>query len=134
MISACNSQKKLVPNDWGAASYVVILQAGEQLVPHAMQILAHEIERHQCPDILYADEDHLQSDGVRSGPVFKPQPNVLLMCSGTLSGGVWLVRRDLLPDDLSTVVGMPAEIVGCKAGFGPFARTERARRSERRMF
>jgi O-antigen biosynthesis protein len=102
------------------ASYVAILRAGEQLVPHALQIMSQEIEAHGFPDILYADEDQLNADCVRFAPVFKPQPNVLLMCSGTLSTGVWVVRRDLLPENLTPLVEKAAETLRLQLWFRAF--------------
>jgi hypothetical protein len=102
------------------ASYVAILRAGEQLVPHALQIMSQEIEAHHFPDILYADEDQLNAEGVRFAPIFKPQPNVLLMCSGTLSTGVWVVRRDLLPGNLAPLVEGAAETLRLQVWFRAF--------------
>jgi hypothetical protein len=112
------------------ASYVAILQAGEQLVPHALQILSREIKAHHCPDILYADEDNLNAEGVRFAPVFKPQPNVLLMCSGTLARGVWIVRRDLLPENLDPLIEHSAETIRLQSWFCAFL-ANRARRTFR---
>jgi O-antigen biosynthesis protein len=112
------------------ASYVAILQAGEQLVPHALQILSREIKAHHFPDILYADEDNLNTEGVRFAPVLKPQPNVLLMCSGTLSRGVWIVRRDLLPENLDPLIERSAETIRLQSWFCAFL-ANRARRTFR---
>jgi GT2 family glycosyltransferase len=78
------------------ANYVVILQAGEVIPPHALLLLTDELVRLGFPDIIFADEDNIDAGGARSLPLFKPQPNLTLMCSGLLSRGAWLVRRDLL--------------------------------------
>jgi GT2 family glycosyltransferase len=68
-----------------------ILQAGEVLPPHATQLAAqHDAE------VLIVDEDDVATDGKRHSPRFKPVPNLALMLSGTLSRGLWLVRRDTL--------------------------------------
>ena len=81
------------------ADCVAVLQAGEVLPRHALAMLLLQADAAgQSPDILYADEDQLQPDGTRSDPLFKPQPSLTLMCSGTLTRGVWLIRRALLPD------------------------------------
>jgi O-antigen biosynthesis protein len=83
--------------DWSVptADYIALLQAGEVLPPHALLLLAAEAVRRGRPAILMADEDHIQADGSRADPLFKPEPNLSLICSGTLSRGVWLIRRDL---------------------------------------
>ncbi len=78
--------------------YVAILQTGEVLPRHALLLLADELVRLQFPDIIFADEDNLDSDGTRLLPLFKPQPNLTLMCSGLLSRGIWLVRREWLEE------------------------------------
>ena len=76
--------------------YMVLMEAGEVLPDHALAVLADEVARLDGPSIVYADEDEITADNIRSRPQFKPQPNHALMLSGTLSRGVWLVRRDLL--------------------------------------
>jgi len=78
------------------AQYIALLQAGDVLPPHALPMLAEQALALGWPDILSADEDALTADGDRRNPVFKPAPSRTLMLSGTLAGGVWLVRRSLL--------------------------------------
>jgi GT2 family glycosyltransferase len=70
-----------------------ILQAGEVLPPHATQLAAQTLGE---AEITIADEDDVAADGTRQAPRFKPRPNLALMLSGTLSRGLWLVRRDTL--------------------------------------
>ena len=56
------------------------------------------------PAMACADEDTLDPDGTRRDPHFKPRPNHALMLSGTLTRGLWLIRRDVLeaaPGDLA---------------------------------
>jgi len=78
------------------ADYIGILQAGEALPPHATRLAAGQLERLSRPDIAIADEDDIDEDGTRRSPRFKPVPNHAMMLSGTLSRGLWLVRRDTL--------------------------------------
>ncbi|MGK7867597.1 glycosyltransferase [Falsiroseomonas sp. E2-1-a20] len=75
------------------AAVIGILQAGEMLPPHATQLCA---QRFGAAEIAFADEDDMALDGTRHAPRFKPRPNLALMLSGTLSRGLWLVRRDTL--------------------------------------
>jgi GT2 family glycosyltransferase len=77
------------------AHYAALIQAGEVLAPHALAVLADQAAALNHPAVLYADEDRIGPNG-RHDPHFKPQPGHALMLSGTLSRGIWLVRRDLL--------------------------------------
>ncbi len=105
----------------GLGEYVAILQAGEIIPPHALLLLADELVRQDFPEILFADEDHIDGDGQRSQPLFKPQPNLTLMCSGLLSRGIWLVRREWL-HRAGVLDGNPAwaEILRLKTWFEVF--------------
>ena len=102
-----------------AADYVAVLQAGEVLPPHALLVLAAEAARRGFPAVLMADEDGLGPDGSRTAPMFKPEPNLPLICSGTLLGGVWLIRRDLAE---TMGGGQWAECIRLAAWFGARAR------------
>ncbi|PZW48631.1 GT2 family glycosyltransferase [Humitalea rosea] len=82
------------------ADYIGILQAGETLPPHATAMAATELARLGRPDIAIADEDEITAQGERMSPSFKPTPNHMLMLSGTLSRGLWLVARGTLLDQL----------------------------------
>jgi O-antigen biosynthesis protein len=79
-----------------ASEYIALLQAGEVLAPHALPLLADQAVALGRPEVLYADEDQLTAAGTRTEPLFKPEPSRTLMLSGTLTRGVWLVRRDLI--------------------------------------
>lgn len=74
--------------------YLGILQAGEVLPPHATLVAGDQLERLGRPEIAIADEDDIAADGHRHSPRFKPEPGQVAMLSGTLSRGLWLVRRD----------------------------------------
>ncbi len=78
------------------AEYFAILQSGEVLPTYALALLADRAVALGRPAILYADEDRIGRDRRRYAPQFKPSPSRTLMLSGTLSTGVWLVRRDHL--------------------------------------
>lgn len=78
----------------GDCDYIGLLQAGEILPPHALSVMRNWVAALGLPSIAYADEDDLQA----GSPLFKPEPNRALMVSGTLSRGLWLVRRELLDD------------------------------------
>lgn len=79
--------------------YVGILQAGEVLPPCASLLARRHLAALGLPAVAYADEDERATDGVPPvSALFKPEPNRALMVSGTLSRGLWLVRRRLLID------------------------------------
>jgi GT2 family glycosyltransferase len=100
-----------------AGDHVAVLQAGEILPRHGLLLLAHNLVRHGDPGILIADEDVVTADGVRSDPLFKPEPNLLLMCSGMLSRGVWLIRSMLLQAPERSATLMWAECIRLDAWF-----------------
>lgn len=110
-----------IAHGWSApaADYVAVLQAGEVLTPHALLVLAAEAVRRGFPALLMADEDCLAPDGSRIAPLFKPEPNLPLICSGMLLGGVWLIRRDLAE---TMADGQWAECIRLAAWFGARAR------------
>ncbi len=86
------------------ADFVVVLQAGEVIAGHAIAALVRFAELRRLA-IVYADEDRLDLAGNRSDPIFKPEPNRMLMLSGTLATGVFLIRRDalgMLSDDAAS--------------------------------
>jgi GT2 family glycosyltransferase len=76
--------------------YIAVLQAGEIIPPHALLVMANEVYRLKQPGLLFGDEDKIDSDGIRSEPLFKPQPSLTMMCSGVLSRGVWLIKREIM--------------------------------------
>lgn len=76
--------------------YVALIQAGEVLPPHASWFVASELQRLGRPELVLADQDRLDPAGARAEPIFRPEPNHLLMLSGTQTRGVWFVRRDVL--------------------------------------
>lgn len=80
------------------SAYVAVLQAGEVVRPQALALAADCIVAASFPPVICADEDQILEDGQRCLPLFKPQPNHMLMCSGTLSTGLWLFALSTLPN------------------------------------
>ena len=78
----------------GPTDYLGLLGAGEVLVPRAIDIARSFLVEQGLPSLAIADEDRLAPDGQRHSPACKPEPNHVLMLSGTLSEGLWLVRGD----------------------------------------
>ncbi len=86
--------------DASGNDYIAFVQAGELLPPHALLVLTEQLVRLNHPGILIADDDQIAMDGTRYDPVLKPTPSLTLMCSGLLSRGIWLIRTQLLCDNL----------------------------------
>lgn len=61
---------------------VMRLDAGDQLAPHALYLVANEVADHPQAALVYSDEDFLDSHARRQGPRFKSDwnPQMLLGC------------------------------------------------------
>ncbi|MBD0273622.1 MAG: hypothetical protein ICV73_17055, partial [Acetobacteraceae bacterium] len=82
-----------------SCDYVGLLQAGEVPSPYASLLAQGHLAALGLPAVAYADEDECAAEGgPPASPLFKPEPNRALMVSGTLSRGLWLVRRGVLAD------------------------------------
>jgi GT2 family glycosyltransferase len=77
------------------AHWIALIDAGDQLVPHALFAIADAFIRHPEWSALYTDEDRIDLQDVRSGPHFKPDFNLDLLRGIPYVGGLLAVRRDL---------------------------------------
>jgi GT2 family glycosyltransferase len=74
--------------------YVAFLDHDDELHPHA---LFHVIEAAQGgADVLYSDEDYLDSEGARTSPTFKPDWSPELLDSCMYFGHLLVARRELI--------------------------------------
>ena len=80
-----------------SAPFTAVLQAGEVLAWHALPFLLRAMSGTEVVDAVFADEDCIRADDNRSNPSFRPQPGLMMMCSGLLSRGIWLLRSTVLP-------------------------------------
>ena len=85
------------PAHWrpGASAWVLVMQAGEVLAPHALACFAEAIRREPDGSGFYADLDSITADG-RAEPLFKPQADPWLVRSGLLTRGACLFRAGTL--------------------------------------
>lgn len=109
------------------ADYIGILQAGEVLPHHATRTAACQLEQLGRPEIAVTDDDHIALDGARENPQLKPTPNHALMLSGTLSRGLWLVKRSTLLEhgsaaDWAEELRLSVWLARRRAGDDPFSR------------
>ncbi|RWB74613.1 MAG: glycosyltransferase [Mesorhizobium sp.] len=64
---ASNSALELVTGEW-----VAMLDHDDELRPHALAEVALELDRHPDSELIYSDEDKIDSQGRRYDPNFKP--------------------------------------------------------------
>jgi GT2 family glycosyltransferase len=76
-------------------TWIVFLQAGDQLAPQALARITSVIQAHADADILYADEDRISLTGRRHSPQFKPAWNPDLLYTDPHYSHCWLIRADL---------------------------------------
>ncbi|MEI2415955.1 glycosyltransferase family 2 protein [Orrella sp. JC864] len=77
-------------------AWVILLRAGEQLAETALYWLATEILAHPQAEFVYTDHDHLDTDGARHAPIFKPDWSPELLRSANYIGPAATVREDTL--------------------------------------
>jgi len=76
-------------------TWIVFLQAGDQLAPQAQARFSSIIQTHGDARILYADEDRINLEGRRHSPQFKPAWNPDLLYTDPHYSHCWLIRADL---------------------------------------
>ena len=75
------------------SDYAVLIAAGDVLEPHALRAIADAAVRYGPPDLIYADDDVLDSDGARTSPRFKPQWSPELLLSTDYIGAFVAIGR-----------------------------------------
>ena len=76
--------------------FVALLDHDDLLPAHALHEVAASIIAHPDVDIIYSDEDHIDDDGRRSHPYFKPDWNADLMLGQNLISHLGVYRRPLV--------------------------------------
>lgn len=79
-----------------SGEYVSLLDADDELTPHALFWVANEILQHPDADIIYSDEDKLDSDGRRYDAYFKSDWNPALILSANYVSHLGTYRRSLV--------------------------------------
>jgi GT2 family glycosyltransferase len=77
------------------ADWLALIDAGDQLAPHALFTIAEAFFRYPNWLALYSDEDRIDPQDARSSPHFKPDFNLDLMRSLPYVGGLLVLRRRL---------------------------------------
>jgi GT2 family glycosyltransferase len=78
--------------------FVALMDHDDELPPHALYMIAAEIERHPDADILYSDEDKIDENGRRSDPYFKSDWNPDLFHGQNMVSHLGVFRRKLLTE------------------------------------
>ncbi|MDA8266133.1 MAG: glycosyltransferase [Actinomycetota bacterium] len=76
--------------------YVVFLDHDDELAPDALGRIAQSIEERPEADLIYSDEDKIDTAGRRFMPSFKPDWSPDLLTSNAYMCHVLVVRRDLV--------------------------------------
>lgn len=89
--AASNSALRLA-----TGQFVALMDHDDLLPPHALHEVAVNILSHPDVDIIYSDEDHIDDNGRRSHPYFKPDWNADLMLGHNLISHLGVYRRSLV--------------------------------------
>ncbi|MBF0528044.1 MAG: glycosyltransferase [Deltaproteobacteria bacterium] len=76
--------------------FIALLDHDDRLTPHALYFVVNEINAHPEADLIYSDEDKLDSLGQRCEPHFKPDWNPDLMLSFNLITHLAAFRTKIL--------------------------------------
>ncbi len=91
--AACNSAADLAAGD-----YVAFLDQDDELAPHALYEFARVLQDHPNADVLYSDEDKIDTAGRRYDPHFKPDWSPELLISYNYINHLTAVRRSLFEE------------------------------------
>jgi len=80
----------------GRQEWVIILQAGDVLAPHALYWLASEVSAKQDAAIIYADDDEQDALGQRCRPRFKPDWSLAHLRATNFVGDAVALRGDVV--------------------------------------
>ena len=99
--AASNSALELVTGD-----FVALMDHDDELPPHALYMVAVELNHHPDADILYSDEDRIDAEGTRHHPHFKTDWNPELFYSYNLINHLGVYRTSRV-----------REVAGFREGF-----------------
>ena len=88
---ATNQALTLASGEW-----VVLMDHDDLLGEHALYELAAEVAAHPDAQMVYSDEDHIDENGHRSNPYFKPDFDPDLLLGQNVVNHLGAFRRDLL--------------------------------------
>jgi len=77
-------------------TWLCLMDHDDVLAEHALAVAILSIADHDDPGILYSDEDHIDPDGQRSAPYFKPDFDPLLILGQNYFSHLCMMRKDLV--------------------------------------
>ena len=77
-------------------TWLCLMDHDDVLAEHALAVAVLSIADHDDPGILYSDEDHIDADGQRSAPYFKPDFDPLLILGQNYFSHLCMIRKDLV--------------------------------------
>ena len=89
--AASNSALELATGE-----FVALMDHDDRLTPHALYMVAAELNRHPDTDILYSDEDKIDAGGRRYDPHFKSGFNLDLLHGQNMINHLGVFRRSLI--------------------------------------
>jgi glycosyltransferase involved in cell wall biosynthesis/GT2 family glycosyltransferase len=81
--------------DLATGEFVCLLDHDDTLAPHALFAMAERLQDHPDADLLYSDEDKIDSAGHRYDPQFKPDWSPELLVSYNYVNHFTVIRRSL---------------------------------------
>jgi len=91
--ASSNTALAMATGEW-----VALFDRDDVMAEHALALCVLALAGRPDAGILYSDEDHIDHDGVRSHPYFKPDYDPLLLLGQNYFSHLTIVRRDLIDD------------------------------------
>jgi O-antigen biosynthesis protein len=86
------------------SSWICPIKPGDQLAPHALRSFGKAIKCQLKARLIYSDEDHIDFNGRRHSPQFKPAWNQELFYSDQCYSHCWLISEDLYNQSILRLV------------------------------
>ncbi len=90
---ASNTALSMAGGEW-----VALFDHDDIMAEHALALCVLALAREPDAGILYTDEDHINDEGARSGPYFKPDYDPVLLLGQNYFSHLSVIRRDLVAD------------------------------------
>ncbi len=81
-----------------SGEFIALMDSDDELPEDALYWAAEEINRHPEVDLIFSDEDKIDTDGRRFDPYFKPDWNPALILSQNLFSHLGVYRRSLVEE------------------------------------
>jgi O-antigen biosynthesis protein len=76
--------------------YIGLLHSGDELSPDALYEVVRTLHNNRTADLIYSDEDKIDSDGKRSDPFFKPDWSPDLFLSSMYTGNLVVYKKQII--------------------------------------